>query len=357
MVEQALVAEGLELLHWRLVPVGMAALGDVARANAPAIEQAVFRVANDADVEEAGGASGPGGGPPWPAAGRGRPVPGLVLDPDGDLQGAVRRRPTRRLLSRSGRGGLRGRLRRLPPALLDQHRALLGHAQPFRFLCHNGEINTIDGNVAWMRAREGSLGAALAEEDLLRPVLDPDGSDSAKLDNAVELLVRGGRDLRHALAMLVPAVEPTDEDDRQDLRDFYRYHACWPSRGTASAGLVFTDGRLVGAAWTATGCGPCAGRRPRTAWSSARRGGRPGRHRRPWPGAAGAGSGQARCCASTPSRGCSPTRSRASWPPADLERLGGSAPAAGWTPARPWIRRPTTAGPSPPRSPSASPAS
>ncbi len=129
-------------------------------------------------------------------------------------------------------------------------------AQPFRFLCHNGEINTLDGNVAWMRAREGHLGAGELDEDLLRPVLDPDGSDSGKLDNAVELLVRGGRDLRHALAMLVPAVEPLPGDDRQDLRDFYRYHACLTEPWDGPAGLVFTDGHLVGAALDRNGLRP-----------------------------------------------------------------------------------------------------
>ena len=129
-------------------------------------------------------------------------------------------------------------------------------AQPFRFLCHNGEINTLDGNVAWMRAREGHLGAGELDEELLRPLLDPGGSDSAKLDNAVELLVRGGRDLRHALAMLVPAVEPLPGDDRQDLRDFYRYHACLTEPWDGPAGLVFTDGRLVGAALDRNGLRP-----------------------------------------------------------------------------------------------------
>ena len=87
-------------------------------------------------------------------------------------------------------------------------------------------------------------------------MLDPDGSDSGKLDNAVELLVRGGRDLRHALAMLVPAVEPLPGDDRQDLRDFYRYHACLTEPWDGPAGLVFTDGHLVGAALDRNGLRP-----------------------------------------------------------------------------------------------------
>src|SRR2546423_5818346 len=80
-------------------------------------------------------------------------------------------------------------------------------AQPFRYLCHNGEINTLRGNEHRMAAR-GRLGtedAGLGPEDLFAPLLDPDDSDSGKLDSAVELLGRGGRDVRHALAMLLPA--------------------------------------------------------------------------------------------------------------------------------------------------------
>src|SRR5205807_247567 len=78
-------------------------------------------------------------------------------------------------------------------------------AQPFRMLCHNGEINTIQGNVNRMRAREGRLGAGLSDDEaLLVPVIDERGSDSAMLDNALELLVRGGRDIRQGLALPVP---------------------------------------------------------------------------------------------------------------------------------------------------------
>src|SRR5204863_4103145 len=78
-------------------------------------------------------------------------------------------------------------------------------AQPFRHLCHNGEINTVRGNELRMiaRGRLGTEEVGLGPEELLRPVLDPEDSDSGKLDSAVELLVRGGRDIRHAVAMLV----------------------------------------------------------------------------------------------------------------------------------------------------------
>src|SRR2546428_3808706 len=100
-------------------------------------------------------------------------------------------------------------------------------AQPFRMLCHNGEVNTIQGNVNRMRAREGRLGKInLLEEELLRPVIDTGGSDSAMLDNVLELLTREGRDVRHAAAMLIPAAWETLTDIGDEVRDFYRYHSC-----------------------------------------------------------------------------------------------------------------------------------
>jgi glutamate synthase domain-containing protein 2/glutamate synthase domain-containing protein 1/glutamate synthase domain-containing protein 3 len=137
-------------------------------------------------------------------------------------------------------------------------------AQPFRFLCHNGEINTIDGNVNLMRAREGQLtdGAlAIDGEDwidpaLLPPVIDDDQSDSAKLDAALELLVRGGRDVRHAQAMLVPQVWEGARDVDPEVRDFYRYHAALIEPWDGPAGLIFTDGVRVGAALDRNGLRP-----------------------------------------------------------------------------------------------------
>jgi glutamate synthase domain-containing protein 2/glutamate synthase domain-containing protein 1/glutamate synthase domain-containing protein 3 len=257
VVEQALVAERLELLRWRPVPVDHAALGDVARANAPAIEQAVFRT--DADEGEAERRCFRAGRRAALAA----RAAGVALY----LASCSTRTVTYKALCAADQ------LAAFYPDLAEESFAVAfavfhqrystntapswERAQPFRFLCHNGEINTLDGNVAWMRAREGHLGAGELDEELLRPALEPDGSDSAKLDNAVELLVRGGRDLRHALAMLVPAVEPSAEDrDLKDLRDFYRYHACLTEPWDGPAGLVFTDGHLVGAALDRNGLRP-----------------------------------------------------------------------------------------------------
>ncbi len=137
-------------------------------------------------------------------------------------------------------------------------------AQPFRMLCHNGEINTIDGNVNLMRAREGQLvsgslaldGEDWATPELLTPVIDDDQSDSAKLDSALELLVRGARDIRHAQAMLVPPVWEGARDVDPEIRDFFRYHSALVEPWDGPAGLIFTDGVRVGASLDRNGLRP-----------------------------------------------------------------------------------------------------
>ena len=130
-------------------------------------------------------------------------------------------------------------------------------AQPFRMLCHNGEINTIQGNVNRMRAREGRLGKRnLLEEELLRPIIDESGSDSAMLDNVVELLVSEGRDLSHAMAMLVPKAWESSYEIDDEVRDFYRFHSCLVEAWDGPAGLVFSDGTRVGAALDRNGLRP-----------------------------------------------------------------------------------------------------
>jgi glutamate synthase (ferredoxin) len=134
-------------------------------------------------------------------------------------------------------------------------------AQPFRMLCHNGEINTIAGNVHRMRGREGRLGLPnAADEELFSPVVDEAGSDSAMLDESVELLSRegpgGGRDIRHAMAMLVPAAWESDPDLSEEVRAFYRWHESLVEPWDGPAALVFTDGFAVGAALDRNGLRP-----------------------------------------------------------------------------------------------------
>jgi glutamate synthase domain-containing protein 2/glutamate synthase domain-containing protein 1/glutamate synthase domain-containing protein 3 len=131
-------------------------------------------------------------------------------------------------------------------------------AQPFRMLCHNGEINTIVGNEQRMRGR-GMLGTeqlGLADESLLRPVLDVHGSDSGKLDEACELLVRGGRHVCHAMAMLVPEAWEETRDLDPEVRGFYEYHSALIEPWDGPAGVVFTDGIGVGALLDRNGLRP-----------------------------------------------------------------------------------------------------
>ena len=131
-------------------------------------------------------------------------------------------------------------------------------AQPFRTLCHNGEINAIAGNVNRMRARGvlGTEAAGLGAEELYHPVLSAADSDSGQLDSAVELVVRGGRDIRHAVAMLVPEAWEGARDLDPEVRGFYRYHSGLVEPWDGPAGLIFTDGLGVGAALDRNGLRP-----------------------------------------------------------------------------------------------------
>src|SRR3954447_3079541 len=131
-------------------------------------------------------------------------------------------------------------------------------AQPFRTLCHNGEINALAGNVNRMRARAhlGTEQVGLGEEEIFHPVIHPADSDSGQLDSMVELLVRGGRDIRHAVAMLIPEAWEGARDLDPEVRGFYRYHASLMEPWDGPAGIIFTDGVGVGAALDRNGLRP-----------------------------------------------------------------------------------------------------
>jgi glutamate synthase (ferredoxin) len=259
-VAEACAAEGLELAGWRTVPVDGSHLGPHALADLPMLTQ------------------------------------GLLLRPEGiDDAEAERRafRARRRAEARCREEGVRhyfaswsfstitykalvisDRLPLFYPDLAaDDFTA--GHAvfhsrfstntlpaweraQPFRHLCHNGEINTLQGNEHRMLARGhlGSETAGLGPEELLRPVLAPFDSDSGKLDTTLELLMRGGRDLRHAVSMLIPEAWEGSRDLAPEVRDYFRYHACLTEPWDGPAGLIVSDGRRVGAALDRNGLRP-----------------------------------------------------------------------------------------------------
>jgi glutamate synthase domain-containing protein 2/glutamate synthase domain-containing protein 1/glutamate synthase domain-containing protein 3 len=131
-------------------------------------------------------------------------------------------------------------------------------AHPYRVICHNGEINTVRGNVNWMRARESELRSELFGDDLekILPVVSAGNSDSATFDNVLELLMLGGRSLPHAAMMMIPEAYRKREDLSEDLKGFYAFHSCLMEPWDGPASVAFTDGRVVGATLDRNGLRP-----------------------------------------------------------------------------------------------------
>ncbi len=131
-------------------------------------------------------------------------------------------------------------------------------AQPFRFIAHNGEINTVEGNQNWMKAREPELDSLIwgSEIDQLKPIVDTNSSDTGRLDNVVELVTLGGRDLRHTLKMMIPQAWEKDPDLAPAEKGFFRFHAALMEPWDGPASIVFSDGTLVGIALDRNGLRP-----------------------------------------------------------------------------------------------------
>ena len=131
-------------------------------------------------------------------------------------------------------------------------------AHPYRYVCHNGEINTIRGNVSWMNARESVFESPLYDGKIgeIYPVVIPGGSDSASLDNAVEFLYQSGRSLPHVMAMLIPEAWAGNPDMDEDKRAFYEYHASLMEPWDGPAAIAFTDGKVIGATLDRNGLRP-----------------------------------------------------------------------------------------------------
>ena len=131
-------------------------------------------------------------------------------------------------------------------------------AHPYRYIAHNGEINTLKGNVNWMYARQSVLESPLFGDDLKKvfPVIAPGGSDSANFDNAVELLFQAGRSLPHVMAMLIPEAWAGNPHMKNGKRAFYEYHASLMEPWDGPAAIGFTDGRVIGATLDRNGLRP-----------------------------------------------------------------------------------------------------
>jgi len=131
-------------------------------------------------------------------------------------------------------------------------------AHPFRYIGHNGEINTLRGNVNWMHARQSILASPLFGADIkkLFPIIQPNGSDSAAFDNALELLLMAGRPIQHAMAMLIPEAWSSNPHMNPEKKAFYEYHASLMEPWDGPAAIAFTDGRMIGATLDRNGLRP-----------------------------------------------------------------------------------------------------
>lgn len=131
-------------------------------------------------------------------------------------------------------------------------------AHPYRFVAHNGEINTLRGNISWMHARQAVCESELFGADIKKilPVIQPDGSDSAMFDNCLEFLVLGGRSLPHAVMMMIPEPWSNHESMTDEKKAFYEYHSCMMEPWDGPASIAFTDGSQIGAILDRNGLRP-----------------------------------------------------------------------------------------------------
>ncbi len=333
-----------------------AALGEVAKARTrPAIEQAVFRVAarwgrqagrpREVDPEDAERRRVSGARPDGRRAACEPPRSACTSPPArpgrSPASGAVRGRPACRLLSRPGRPRLRGRLAPSSTSATPPTPRPPGNApSQFRFLSpqrrdqHPRRQRGLDAG-----PRGGTSGPASWTRTCCGRCWTPTALTPPSSTTRWSCCVWGGRDLRHALAHAGPGgSSPRPRTpSRQDLRDFYRYHACLTEPWDGPAGLVFTDGHAGrGGAGPQRAAADALARRTEDGLVVCALGGRRGRHRRPRPGAAGPAGARADAAGRPRARAAHrrPDQGRAGRQPA-LERLGGRAPARGRRPGRP----------------------
>ena len=265
LFEETVGAEGQHLLGWREVPTGDAALGPTAKASQPIIRQ-VFIGRGDDQPDEA----------------------------SFERKLYVIRRLLEKKVSRSAIPGRSyfyvpslshktvvykgmfnaGQLRRfyldlMQPSVVSAiamvHQRFStntfpswARAHPYRYISHNGEINTLRGNINWMHARQAMMRSKLFGKDLQKilTVVDTTGSDSAMFDNVLELLTLAGRELPHAMMMMVPEPWSRDESMSPERKAFYEFHSCLMEPWDGPASIAFTDGVRVGAVLDRNGLRP-----------------------------------------------------------------------------------------------------
>jgi glutamate synthase (ferredoxin) len=264
ILERILHEEQLQIIGWRDVPTDNSSLGNTAKAGEPLVRQ-LFLKPVDENLDEA-------------AFNRKLYIANQraiheIRDPEVDNHWYVSSISTRTIIYKG----------MLMPVQVDQYfpdlrdddmvsALALVHsrfstntfpswerAHPYHLMAHNGEINTLRGNVNWMHARQSLLNSELFGDDLAKalPIINTNGSDSAMFDNCLELLVMSGYSLPHAVMMMVP--EPWEDHDgmSDEKRAFYEYHSCLMEPWDGPAAVCFTDGRSIGAVLDRNGLRPC----------------------------------------------------------------------------------------------------
>ncbi len=271
LLERTVAAEGQRVLGWRDVPVCPEHTGEVAGACRPVVRQ--LFVGDGSDPAD------PGSDPAQPAARdqdafeRKLYVIRRVCELTAEDPGLYVCSSSSRTLNYKGML-ISFQLAAFYPDLKDERTKsalALVHsrfstntfpswelAHPYRVICHNGEINTVKGNVNWMRARESELQSELFGEDLQKilPVVRKGNSDSATFDNVLELLMLAGRTPAHAVMMMIPEAYRNRDDLSEELKGFYAFHSCLMEPWDGPASVAFTDGRVVGATLDRNGLRP-----------------------------------------------------------------------------------------------------
>lgn len=264
ILERILHEEQLHILGWRDVPTDNSSLGNTAKAGEPLVRQ-LFLKSVDESLDEA-------------AFNRKLYLANQraiheIRDPEVDNHWYVSSISTRTIIYKG----------MLMPVQVDQYfpdlrdeemvsALALVHsrfstntfpswerAHPYHFMAHNGEINTLRGNVNWMHARQSLFSSELFGEDIKKalPIINTNGSDSAMFDNCLELLVMSGYSLPHAVMMMAPEPWESHEGMNDEKRAFYEYHSCLMEPWDGPAAVCFTDGRSIGAVLDRNGLRPC----------------------------------------------------------------------------------------------------
>jgi glutamate synthase (NADPH/NADH) large chain len=263
--EQIVQSEGLVMLGWRTVPVDNSTLGETAKSSEPVIRQAfvgrnpavadpmalerklyVIRKRAYADIRT----STIDGAEQWYVVSlsvktivyKGMLLTGQLEEYFKDLRNPAVETALALVHSRFSTNTF--------PSWARAH--------PYRYIAHNGEINTLRGNINWMHAREALFESDLFGEDTqkLTPIVNPNGSDSSMFDNVLELLILAGRSPAHAMMMMIPEPWSGNEGMDDERKAFYQYHSCLIEPWDGPASIAFTDGVQMCAVLDRTACGP-----------------------------------------------------------------------------------------------------